>query len=208
MRPLALEFQDDLKCRDILHQYLLGRDLLVVSFRESAYFPGGRWKDYWTGEVVNGGTDRNISFPENRGGGLYVRAGGIIPFGPVMQYRRESALDEIMVYVFPDSAESSCELYEDDGVSFDYRTGECSVTRISAKAADARIIVAVENGRGTFKGQAEHRTWSFTVAVDAVPRMVKVHGEPLNKTLWEYDEERQEVIVKAIPGPCVLEIEG
>jgi len=50
---LVLEFEDDANCRGILHQYLLGRDLMVVIYKREAYFPEGRWKDFWTGETLD-----------------------------------------------------------------------------------------------------------------------------------------------------------
>ena len=87
VRPLTMDYPKDKNCRENLHQYLLGPDLIVGIYDKEIYFPKGRWKDYWTGEVVEGGETKNISWPDDRGGALYVRCGGIIPLGPVMEYR-------------------------------------------------------------------------------------------------------------------------
>ncbi|HBL75788.1 MAG: hypothetical protein A2W90_04615 [Bacteroidetes bacterium GWF2_42_66] len=84
MVPLTLEFPNDKNCRDNLHQYLLGRDLMVGIYNKNIYFPSGKWKDYWTGEVIEGDQDKAVSWPDDRGGALYVRSGGIIPMGLVM----------------------------------------------------------------------------------------------------------------------------
>ena len=68
--------------------------------------------------------EETIQWSQDRGGGLFIRSGGIIPHGPLMQYRRERPLDEMMLYVFPDIEESTMDLYEDDGVSLDHRKGK------------------------------------------------------------------------------------
>lgn len=60
MRPMFLEFPDDLTCRTLDQQYMLGDSLLAAPvFRESGevsyYLPEGTWTDYLTGEVQEGG---------------------------------------------------------------------------------------------------------------------------------------------------------
>ena len=206
MLPLALEFQDDPNCREILHQYLLGRDLLVSIYRPETCFPEGRWKDYWTGAIVTGPQERTVPWPEDRGGGLFVRASGIIPFGPLMQYRRERPLDEIMLYAFPDACARSMELYEDDGVSLEHREGAFAITPISTQGDASRAVVEVGETRGSFAGQPERRTWSFTVAVDFVPSEVRAGGEVLPGSVWRFDEERGEVYIEGVPGPVEVAV--
>ena len=86
MRPMVLAFPDDPACRYLDRQYLLGPDLLVAPVFDAdgaveLYLPRGRWTDWWTGEVVEGGgwrTERHAldSLP------LYVREGAVLPTGP------------------------------------------------------------------------------------------------------------------------------
>ncbi|HRP33966.1 MAG TPA: glycoside hydrolase family 31 protein, partial [Agriterribacter sp.] len=101
LRPLTLEYPSDKNCRDNVHQYLLGRDMMIAAFNKQVYFPEGEWKDYWTGKVITGKQEKMVSWPNDRGGGLYIRSGAIIPFGPLMQYRGEKPMDEITLYIFP-----------------------------------------------------------------------------------------------------------
>ncbi len=205
MLPLPLEFPDDQRCRAIRHEYLLGRDLLVAAYQKQAYFPKGRWKDYWTGEVLEGGVERDITWPENRGGGLYVREGGIIPLAPIMQYRRERPMDEITLYVFPGQEESSFTLYEDDGVSFAHLDGQCAFTPVTACAAEGRIRIRTGAPEGAYEGQPERR-WAFRVAMDAVPSEVLVNGRILTPEQWRYDAARGELETGAFSGDIELEI--
>ncbi len=160
--PLTLEFQDDTECRNILHEYLLGRDLLVVIYKNEAYFPTGSWKDFWSGEIIRGSAHKKIDWPSNRGGGLFVREGAIIPFGPLMQYRGEKPMDEINLYVFPSEKPSEFELYEDDGVSLEHLNGSFAITEIKTHKNENEIIVQIGESKGNFQGKIEARVWSFT----------------------------------------------
>src|SRR5262249_22596877 len=61
---------------------------------------------------------------------LYVRAGAILPFGPVKQYTSEKVDAPLEIKVYP-GADGSFLLYEDDGGSFDYRKGEWTGIQMS-----------------------------------------------------------------------------
>jgi alpha-D-xyloside xylohydrolase len=59
MRPMILEFNDDLTCRYLDMQYMLGPALLVAPvFQENGevtyYLPAGEWRHLLTGKVVGG----------------------------------------------------------------------------------------------------------------------------------------------------------
>jgi len=54
---------------------------------------------------------------------LYLRAGAIVPLGPVKQFVGEESEEPLTVTVYPGS-DGSFLLYEDDGKSFDFRRGE------------------------------------------------------------------------------------
>jgi alpha-glucosidase/alpha-D-xyloside xylohydrolase len=58
---------------------------------------------------------------------LYVKAGAIVPIGPVKQYTGEISSEPVVLRVYP-GADGAMALYEDDGVSFDYQKG--AFTRI------------------------------------------------------------------------------
>ncbi|AFH63328.2 alpha-xylosidase [Paenibacillus caseinilyticus] len=60
MRAMVLEFPEDPLCHPLDRQYMLGDSLLVAPiFNESGeagcYLPAGRWTDFQTGEIVEGG---------------------------------------------------------------------------------------------------------------------------------------------------------
>lgn len=128
MRALWLHYPDDpiAVARD--DEYLWGRDILVAPVCEKGattrqvYLPRGDWYDFWTGERTDGG--REITHDVDLGTlPLFVRAGAILPLGPVKQYCYEEVEGPLSVTIYP-GADSSFLLYEDDGKSFDYRKGQ------------------------------------------------------------------------------------
>lgn len=128
MRALWLHFPNDPKAVASGDEYLWGRNLLVAPVVEKGattrqiYLPRGAWYDFWTGERLDGG--REISRPVDLETiPLYVRAGSLLPLGPVKQFTSQKVDGSLSVSIYP-GADASFLLYEDDGTSFNYREGE------------------------------------------------------------------------------------
>ncbi len=117
MRAMVLDFPDDPVCRYLDRQYMLGERLLVSPvFDESGeaeyYLPAGRWTDYQTGAVEEGGRYIRrrfdyFSLP------LYVRENSILCRGSrddrtVYDYARDVTLQ---IFELSDAAE--CRVFEE-----------------------------------------------------------------------------------------------
>jgi alpha-glucosidase len=204
--PLTLEFQDDPACRDILLQFLLGRDLMVCAFSQEAYFPAGRWLDVWSGAVAEGPGRHPLSWPAPCGGGLFLREGGIVPLGPVMQYRGEKPVDAVDLLVFPGHRPAYFTFYEDDGVSLAHRQGACARTLVTVTAAKGRVTVKIGRRAGSFAGMCASRTWALRLADQARPAGVRLGSRLLPDERWSYDETRREVRVDGLDGPCTVRL--
>jgi alpha-glucosidase/alpha-D-xyloside xylohydrolase len=131
-------------------QYLYGRDLLVApvvakgATDRRLYLPKGRWHDFWTGEAVEGG--REIVRPVDLATlPLYVRAGAILPLGPVRQNLTEPNDEPIELRIHP-GADGRFMLYEDDGATFDYKRGRFRLTELRWDDAARRLTVAPAAG--------------------------------------------------------------
>jgi len=91
MRAMWLHHADDAAATARGDQYLWGRDMLVAPVVEKGatvrrvYLPRGKWIDYWTEQIVDGGReiDREVDLGTMP---LWVRAGAVIPTGPVRQW--------------------------------------------------------------------------------------------------------------------------
>ncbi len=128
LRALWLHYPDDPKAVACGDEYLWGKNVLVAPVVEKGatmrrvYLPAGDWYDFWTQERVEGGREisRAVDLDTMP---LYVRAGSILPFGPVKQFTSEKVEEPLSVVIYPGS-DASFLLYEDDGISFNHRKGE------------------------------------------------------------------------------------
>ena len=128
MRALWLHYPQDAAAVKRDDEYLWGRSLLVAPVTEKAatsrsvYLPPGTWYDFWCEEKLEGG--REIRRPVDlETMPLFVAAGSIIPFGPVKQFTGEKSEEPMTLVVYPER-DASCTIYEDDGITFNYRKGE------------------------------------------------------------------------------------
>lgn len=87
MRAMIMEFSDDPACDTLDKQYMYGDSLLVAPIfndrsEASYYLPSGKWVNYLTGEITEGGSWRRekhsyLSIP------LFVRPNSIVAVGSV-----------------------------------------------------------------------------------------------------------------------------
>src|SRR5262249_48736929 len=107
---------------------LWGRDMLLCpaggegATTRAVYLPAGRWYDFWTESVMEGG--REVERAVDLGTmPLFVRGGAILPLGPVRQYTSEAVSEPLTLQVYP-GGDATFTMYEDDGVTFEYRRGD------------------------------------------------------------------------------------
>jgi alpha-glucosidase/alpha-D-xyloside xylohydrolase len=178
IRALWLHYPDDPVAVARGDEYLFGRDLLVAPVVEKGaesrtlYLPRGTWYDFWTAEKHEGGREitRKVDLDTMP---LYVRAGAVLPMGPLKQHVSEVSQDP-MTFVVTPGANAMCFLYDDDGASFNFRHGEFmrvemhwddSARRLALRLAsgarmlratpvtlEAKFIGATQSTRVTFKG--------------------------------------------------------
>ncbi len=127
IRSLGLSFPDDAAAWTTADAYLFGPSLLVAPIFEpgaterKVYLPAGGWYDFWTAKRMEGGTTVTVptlleTMP------LFVRAGSIVPTGPVKQFVTEPSSELVRLTVYP-GADGRFQLYDDDGLSFAYEKG-------------------------------------------------------------------------------------
>jgi alpha-glucosidase (family GH31 glycosyl hydrolase) len=151
MRSLWLHYPDDPLAAARGDEYLWGRDILIAPITEQGadkkliYLPKGSWYDYWTGDRIEGGREvtRGIDLETMP---IYVRAGAILPLGPVKQYTAEKSDAPLTVSIYP-GADGEFLLYEDDGKSFNYRKGEWMGLQL--KWNDAQRALSLELAKGS-----------------------------------------------------------
>jgi alpha-D-xyloside xylohydrolase len=99
MRALVIDYQDDPTVAAIEDEYLFGEDILVAPILDPSncrmvYLPQGTWVNYWSKKTVEGGKWLQVDAPLDILP-MWVRAGAVIPMGPVQQYIGEKSLDPL-----------------------------------------------------------------------------------------------------------------
>ena len=161
MRPLVMDFPDDLRLRDVRDEYMFGPNLLVspvVHNKErtrSVLLPQGTWYDFWTGKAVRGGGTIEASAPYDQIP-LFLRAGSILPFGPELHYTGEKKADPITLVIYT-GADGQFSLYEDDGLTNAYERGAFSRIPISWSEKNRTLTIGAH--KGSFKGMLASRTF-------------------------------------------------
>jgi alpha-glucosidase len=144
-RPMIMEFPKDVNAIDMYSQFMFGSNILVAPVlyegeREKlVYLPEGSWYNYFTHEKFSGGRFYTMEVPLEETL-VFVKEGSIIPIHEEFyNYVGEKDLD-ITLEVFGNNA--SLELYEDDGISFEYRDGKYNLYNIEAvnKEVNVKIV--------------------------------------------------------------------
>ncbi|HEV2616533.1 MAG TPA: TIM-barrel domain-containing protein, partial [Candidatus Acidoferrales bacterium] len=182
MRALWLHYPDDPVAVARDDEYLWGRDVLVAPVFERGatsrrvYLPRGTWYDFWTGERSEGGREisRDVDLETMP---LYVRAGAILPLGPIKQYTSEKVDELLSVTIYP-GADGAFLLYEDDGRSFNYRKGDWMGIKMAWN--DSRRVLSLHLAEGSRMLPPARR--KIEVRLEQTTRQVVFDGRPLQVT--------------------------
>lgn len=168
MRPLVMDFRDDVRAQNTGDQFMFGPAILVNPVTEQGahsrrlYLPNNDWYDFWSGSRKAGGMDVDAPAPLDRIP-LYVKAGSIIPFGPDIEYAEQTPADPIELRVYP-GADGEFTLYEDDGNTYDYEHGAYATIRIHWSDADHKLSIG--DRQGQFPGMLAHRSFRIVFVGD------------------------------------------
>ena len=162
MRPLMMDFAGDSKTFDIGDQFLFGPAMMVCpvtqsgSLNRSVYLPGqNAWYDFWTGKRVTGGQRIDADAPIDLIP-LFVRAGTILPMGPVVQYAAEQPGKPLEIRVYR-GADGAFTIYDDEGDNYNYEKGKYATIPLTWNDATGTLIIGPRKGK--FPGMAKGQTF-------------------------------------------------
>lgn len=199
-----MDYPKDENTYHISDQYMFGPSMMVCpvttkgALSRPVYFPDGDWYDFWTGEFIRGRQYRSFLTPPDLMP-IFIKASAIIPMQETMQYVGEKPVDRIELFIFP-QAESSYQLYEDDGTSTDYVNDIYSLTTIHSHLDDCHWILNIEKPAGNFI--PETHSYSIRACIEFEPQMVTENGKILFQTNlseeqpgWYYDAESNQLFI-------------
>ncbi len=181
--PLTLEFYQGLSERNLRLAWRTPSQVanaaknatLKPDTTMQTYLPlGADWYDFWTHERFSGGKTVSKDVPLDVFP-LYVRAGSIVPMGPVVQYatERPDAPHEIRIYP---GADGKFTVYEDDNETYDYEKGRYATYDLAWN--DAAKSLSVSARKGTYPGLVKTRKLNVVLVSPANATAI----EPANAT--------------------------
>ena len=195
--PLVFYYQDDLAVREMGHEKLIGRDLLVAivaahgETKRNVYLPAGTWYNYHSGERIESSGQWIGEVSVFRDGlfrlPMFVRGGAILPLAHVDEKtmnvfgrRTDGSLhDALRVRVYPSLEESQFTLYEDDGETTAYQTGAVRETTLRHQSLGNSLVVEIAGAVGDYEGAPSARETHVEVAGQATS--VEHNGVPVAK---------------------------
>ncbi|HEY9105943.1 MAG TPA: TIM-barrel domain-containing protein [Roseateles sp.] len=157
-----------------------------IDQRQATLLPAGTdWFDFWTGERHTGGrsVERDYSLEQFP---LFVRAGSVLPLGPVVEYTGQQPDAPLEVRIYP-GADASFTLYDDDGETYRYERGERATTLLRWNEASRTLQIGARQGR--FPGMVARRTLNV--------RLMAVPGQAEQTRSVDYRGQAAEIRFKA-----------
>jgi len=123
--------------------------------RQSTLLPAGSdWFDFWTGQRHAGGSSAVRDYALDQFP-LFVRAGAIVPLGPVVEYTGQHPDAPWEIRVYP-GADGRFTVYEDDGETYRYERSERATTELRWDDAQRSLHIGARQGR--YPGMVTRRT--------------------------------------------------
>jgi alpha-D-xyloside xylohydrolase len=140
-RALVVDYPAEPRTWDIDDAYLVGESLLVAPVvagvhEREVFLPAGDWYDFWTGKALQGGRTIKVGVPLEQIP-VFVKSGSILPLAEITQNAGDPASRNIEARVYGGGANGYA-LYEDDGVSLDYRKSVYNRVQLSWNAAQGK----------------------------------------------------------------------
>lgn len=206
-RPLVWDYPADQCAVGTEDEFLCGDSLLVAPVLEqgaasrSVYLPPGTWYDWWSGDSHGGEQRIEVKAPLERIP-LWVRAGAVVPLWPVRQHTGEPAPDKVTLEVFAGQGHSL--LYEDDGQTMAYVTGDWRATDLEQTLADGALHLKMER-QGAYRPAYQRIEWRVHGLLR--PNSVRVDDQPLGSWQWLEDSGVVRFETGAEPRHLVIQAE-
>lgn len=163
MRAMVMDFNGDADAVKQPYEYMFGKAFLVAPITDAGttqrdvYLPKSTdWYDFWSGKRMKGGQTIKAEAPLDKIP-LFIRAGSIVPMGPIVQYTGEKTADTLEIRVYK-GADGSFDLYEDEGDNYNYEKGKCTV--IPFKWDDKQQSLTIGNRQGDYPGSLTNRVFN------------------------------------------------
>jgi alpha-D-xyloside xylohydrolase len=209
MRPLVMDWREDVEAQNTGDEYLFGPAILVSpvttqgATSRTVYLPQAAWYDFWTGERQEGGKRIQADAPIEKLP-LFVRAGSIIPMGPKMEWTTEKPADPIELRIYP-GANGDFTLYEDQNDGYQYEKGAHAT--IPIRWDDATKTLTIAPRKGTFPGMLSEHTFHVVLVSKGHGTGIGASETPDKTVVYKGQKTSASFLPKqrsSVPHPCAF----
>jgi hypothetical protein len=169
------------------YQYMFGPSFLIApiyqntksdakgnDIRDGIYLPKGEWIDYFSGEKYIGDLIlNNFSAPIWKLP-VFVKAGAIIPMTKPNNHIGEVD-NNLRIYELYPSGKSQMEVYDDDGVSMEYKDNKDVTTLVETNTVSNRkLIITIHPTKGDYNGFVKEKSTELRINVTVKPQKLNV----------------------------------
>jgi alpha-glucosidase len=163
MRPLVMEFPSDAKAANLSDEWLMGSSLLAAPVlqpggKRTVYLPDDNWYPFESTTPVTGKRTIKVTATLDQIP-MYVRAGTILPLGPVIQHTSQMPGGPLELEIYP-GKDATFTLDEDDGETTNYLKGQLLRITIRWQNAGKQLTWTRE---GHYAGDDVYQTFNVTV---------------------------------------------
>lgn len=209
-RCMYIDFTDQPEAYRHPQQFMFGDLLLGAPVTTPAgenglaagkvWLPAGAiWYDWFTGTAYAGDTLVQMHCPLDRFP-LFVKGGYPLPMQPYTDRMTSTPLTCLVIRCYPGTTgdDHIYTLYEDDGITTAYETGEFAETQLQYRNQDGKREIIIHPAQGSYKGQPQQRAYRIELAAMPERPVARINGRPA-KVVALPEIQGYAVEVKATP---------
>ena len=170
MRAMVMDFNGDADAVKQPFEYMFGKAFLVAPIidagatQRDVYLPKSvDWYDFWTGKRIKGGQTIKAEAPLDKIP-LFIKAGAIVPMGPIVQYSGKKTADTLEIRVYK-GMNAQFDLYEDEGDNYNYERGKYTI--IPFKWDEVRNTLTIGRKQGSYPGSLSNRIFNVVFVTES-----------------------------------------
>jgi alpha-glucosidase len=156
------------------------------------YIPKGKWYNYWTNEVVEGGKEIWVAAAMDTLP-LFVKEGAIIPKYPVQQYVDEKEIDTLHLEVYFKEGRERSLIYEDAHDGYDYKRGKYLIKKLKLYGKNKALLID-QFREGHYEPRYKKVKLKF-IGLPFKPSKITVDTEKVSLTELQYNKKEQTIVV-------------
>lgn len=175
---------------------------------QKVWFPDDTWFNWFTSEKIVGRGQLIAAWADINEFPVYARAGVLIPTQQYTQRMASDSLKKVVLYVYPgvEGKTGISQLYQDDGITDDYKRGRFTVTNFEYTREGNIHKIVIYPVKGSYESQITVLDYSIHIPCTAKALSAKVNGQD---SIIRYDSLKyiNTLELKQVPVKEKIEIE-